>query len=268
MQYIFKLSGESLGMATAEVQALFEIFNFDFKFLKGKNNFVSVKSDATEKLILELCERSAFIKKAYFNGRKIWEVHKGRFLDREPMKKPAFHPTTLKPKLARALANLARAKKGKLLLDSFCGTGSILIEAAILGVKVVGIDFDEKMLYLAKKNLDFYKKKYKYRNYKLINGDATQLEKIFSKNSIDAIATDLPYGRSSRASLKNLEDLYKQFLLSAYEVLKNKKYLAFFYPNHINAKKLINKRNWKLISEGELYVHGGLTRKLLVLQKR
>ncbi len=270
MQYVFKLSGESPSLALAELEALFDIFKTNYK-IKKKNlseNSVQVESDAGLDKILDLCARSAFIKKAYLSGSTVWEVSKGRFLEREPQKKPAFHPTTLKPKLARALVNLSRAKEGEVLLDPFCGAGSVLIEAAILGMKVIGGDFDEKMISYSKRNLDFYKAGYKNKKYKLIFGDATNLEHILESNSIGAIATDLPYGRSSRSSIKNLSELYKNFFASAYSVLKNKKYLVAMYPHYINAKKCINKKQWTLVSEGELYVHGSLTRKLLVLQKQ
>ncbi|MEK6807835.1 MAG: DNA methyltransferase [Nanoarchaeota archaeon] len=315
MQYFFKLSGESFGLALAELEALFEIFVIKHKLKKKTSkNIVIAEIPSKREGILELCKRSAFIQKVYLNKLKIWEALKGRFLEREPMKKPAFHPTMLKPKLARLLVNLSGAKEGETILDPFCGAGSILIEAAVLGTKVIGTDFDSEMIARAKKNLEFYKKLYKnnlnsplvpyprtkvrgfngthlerriqgmekalhpapsragfsrffHKNLKLKVADATQLEKVFKPNSVDAIATDLPYGRSSRASLKNLEVLYKNFLTSAHTTLKNKKYLVLMYPHYINTKKQISKKQWTLISEGELYVHGGLTRKLVVLKK-
>ena len=262
MQYVFKLSGESFSIAVAELRALFEIFNFKFKIIEHDKNIIKINTNANKKIILKLCERSAFIKKTYLR-RKIWEVSKGRFLEREPQKKPAFHPTSLKPKLARALVNISRAKPKEILLDPFCGAGSILIEAGLLGIKIIGSDFDSEMITRAKKNLKFYK----IKNHKLMRSDATQLEKTFKPNSIDAIATDLPYGRSSRASLKNLAQLYNKFLISANKVLKKRKFAAIMYPHYINLPKLTNKNLWKTISKAELYVHGGLTRKILVLRK-
>jgi len=290
MQYKFKLSGESLSLASAELKALFDIFDLDFKITKTENNFANVKTRATPDLITKLCERSAFIKRAYDGDSIIWEVSKGRFLEREPQRKPAFHPTTLKPKLARALINLSRAGEGNVLLDPFCGAGSVLIEAGILGINTIGSDFDDEMIVRAKKNLIFYK----IKKHKTLIGDATGLEGILEKESVDAIATDLPYGRSSRASTKDLSKLYEKFLSSAYFVLKKNKYLAFLYPNYwnriglkpstsvrlqfknsraanfcyVDATKIYNKKIWKIISKAELYVHGSLTRKLLVLQKR
>jgi len=189
----------------------------------------------------------------------IWKAEKGRFIGREPMKKPAFHPTALKPKLARLLVNLSRAQEKELFLDCFCGTGSILIEAAIIGCKVFGVDIDKKMINASKTNLNFYK----IKKYKLINGNATQLENCFKSNSVEAIATDPPYGRSSRIGAKNIHELYKNFLKSAYKVLKRGDYLALMYPHY---EKLVIKK-FKIVTREKIYVHSSLTRNIIVLKK-
>jgi len=202
-------------------------------------------------------------KKEVYVTKVLWKVPKGRFIGREPIKKPAFHPTTLKPKLARLLVNLARAKKSKTLLDPFCGTGSVLIEAAILGCKPVGVDIDADMIKGSKTNLKFYKQK-----ASVILGNATKLHKLIKLSSIDAIATDPPYGRSTKVVAESIQHLYKDFFLSANEVLKPKHFLSVLYPHYINAKKLLNKKQWQIVFESEMYVHGGLTRKFLILQKR
>ncbi len=200
-------------------------------------------------------------------GKLLWRADAGRFLKREPNEKPFFHPTALRPKWARLLVNLTGLTEKQTLLDPFCGTGSILIEAGLLGIKPVGLDFDSRMIKGAKGNLDHYKKGYKYKSYKLIKGNATQLEKSFGHNSIDGIATDPPYGRSSIVGASSLRILYSEFLKSAYKVLKKGKYLVMLYPNNIDTLKLINKKQWQVNKIGDIYVHGSLTRKLVVLKK-
>ena len=47
-------------------------------------------------------------------------------------------------------------KKNETLLDPFCGTGGILIEAGILGINIIGSDIDKKLVYGCKENLNFY----------------------------------------------------------------------------------------------------------------
>jgi len=203
-------------------------------------------------------------KKIIYVQKLVWKAQKGRFLDREPIKKPAFHPTALKPKLARLLVNLSRVKEKELLLDAFCGTSSVLIEAALIGTRIAGNDIDEDMINASKINLKFYK----ISKYNLILGNAMKLEEDFRKNSVDAIATDPPYGRSSRVGAKNILELYKGFLVSANNILKKGRYLAMLYPHYAKIEKFINKGKWKTVDRGSWYVHGGLTRKCLVLQKR
>lgn len=194
----------------------------------------------------------------------IWKAEKGRFKDREPQKKPAFHPTALKPKLARLLVNLSRVKEKELLLDPFCGTSSTLIESALIGTKIIGVDMDSKMINASKTNLDFYKIKF----YGLLHGNALKLEEHFKPNSVYAIATDPPYGRSSKIGAPNLRSLYSGFLKSAHSILEKNRYVAMLYPHYAKIENLVNKKSWKVVNRGEIYVHSSLTRKVLVLQKK
>lgn len=190
----------------------------------------------------------------------IWKKEKGRFKEREPIKKPVFHPTSLKPKLARLIINLSKCKEKEILLDPFCGTGSVLIEAAMIGCKAIGSDLDKKMVEGAKINLKFYGLKAKVKQ-----ANALELDKVFGKNSIDAIATDPPYGRSSHIGAKNIKELYEGFLKSALKVLKKGKFCALFYPHYIKFK--IPKK-WKIVDKASIYVHGGLIRKVVILRKK
>ena len=232
------------------------IYDYFAHHKNGKMPIVSLERPKTTVLFV-------ITSKEIYVTNMLWKVSKGRFKKREPMKKPAFHPTTLKPKLARLLINLSRAKKGETLLDPFCGTGSILVEAGILGIKPTGIDMDKEMIKGSRKNTAFYGVR-----ASLIEGDATKLIRTLNANSVDAIATDPPYGRSTRIGAKNIHVLYKDFLSSAHKILKKGRFVALLYPDSINAKKLMSKKQWKEIFSSSLYVHGGLTRKFLILHKR
>ncbi|MCD6434912.1 MAG: RsmD family RNA methyltransferase [Clostridiales bacterium] len=183
-----------------------------------------------------------------------WEAQTNRFKDREPNSKPAFHPTILKPWLARVLVNLARTKKE--LLDPFCGTGSILMEGALIGAKVYGSDLDSRMLDRTKENLEHFNIKAKLRKI-----DATKLSKYYKK--ISAIVTDPPYRRSSYSSKENISELYNEFLKEASVILEKNKYICLMIPKGVKIKI---PRELKLKEQAELYVHGGLTRRILVLK--
>src|SRR3989304_3748254 len=89
----------------------------------------------------------------------------------------------------------------------------------------VASDFDKKMLSGAKSNFKFYKK---FGNTNFLNSDVKDLDKHL-KNKVDAIATDPPYGRSSKVKATSIIKLYKLFLDSSSRVLKKGGHAAFFY---------------------------------------
>jgi tRNA (guanine10-N2)-dimethyltransferase len=174
-----------------------------------------------------------------------------KFMERRPHLRKGFHPTSMHPKLARALVNLSRIKKGQTLLDPFCGTGGILIEAGLLGYKLKGNDIDEKMIEMTKKNLKQYKLK-----AKLTKKDALKI-----KDQVDAIVTDLPYGKGSYHSI-NLDELYKRFFEKAYTLLKPGKYLVAVFP-----KKTRPLKGFKVLKEIRFYMHSSLTRHIIISKK-
>jgi len=196
----------------------------------------------------------------FFSGEKkiycgilIKNVGKG-FSFRRPHLRPGFHPASLNPKIARVMVNLTGIKKGQTLLDPFCGVGGILIEAALIGCNVVGVDIDRKMLYKARRNLEFFS----IKKYKLIEGDATKI-KIKSK----FIATDPPYGRSSSLHKRKREELYNEFIKNVEKnILKKGGKICIILPSGIELRTRLKK-----IAEIKQYVHKSLIRKIFVYKK-
>jgi tRNA (guanine10-N2)-dimethyltransferase len=168
--------------------------------------------------------------------------------------RPAMHPTSLHPRLARAIVNLTEIKKGETLLEPFCGSGGILIEAGLIGCKAIGYDIDNQMLKMAEKNLKFYK----IKNYKLEKRDSLKLKEKF-----DYIVTDLPYGLNSPST--GLKELYENFLKTLDKILDKKAVIIF--PHFINFKKLLNHTKLKIENEFSFYIHKNLTRKIIVFKK-
>ncbi|NIP34812.1 MAG: methyltransferase domain-containing protein, partial [Thermoplasmata archaeon] len=68
--------------------------------------------------------------------------------------RPFSHPISLHPKYARAMVNLAKVPLGGRILDPFCGTGGVLIEAALLGYEPLGSDIDPRMVEGSRRNLE------------------------------------------------------------------------------------------------------------------
>ncbi len=105
--------------------------------------------------------------------------------------RPFSHPISLHPKYARAMVNLAMVPLGGRILDPFCGTGGVLIEAALLGYEPLGSDIDPRMVEGSKRNLEAMGLK-----------AGVEVADVSDAGGIlggppDAIVTDPPYGRST-----------------------------------------------------------------------
>jgi len=140
-------------------------------------------------------------------------INRSAYETRNPQNKPFFHPGVLMPRVARAITNLSKIKHGELFLDPFCGTAGILIEAGILGARVLGIDAQGKIVRGACMNLSAFE-----LDYTLVKGDARMMP--FQEGTINAIVTDPPYGRSAAVLAESLENLYFCALKDIQRVLK------------------------------------------------
>ncbi|HDJ89951.1 MAG TPA: hypothetical protein ENG40_04585 [Thermoprotei archaeon] len=177
-----------------------------------------------------------------------------------PIKRPFFHPSTLTPEMARLLVNMTLNPHVNVILDPFCGTGSILIDLSIRKVYNIGIDIHWKFAQGAKSNLKYYK----LDGYSdLIVADSCLIP--IRKNSIDGIATDPPYGRLSSTYQKDIQSLYDTFLKQVSIILKKNKRVSFLYPKQ--CIKIHKDYNLKMIIRKEIYVHSKLTRVLVVGEK-
>lgn len=98
------------------------------------------------------------------------------------------------PKIARMMINLAEQPQTALLLDPFCGSGTILQEALLLGyTNLTGTDISAKAVVNTKKNIAWLKEKKRLTTTpKILVSDVANLPSLFEKNSFHAIVTE-PY---------------------------------------------------------------------------
>lgn len=80
--------------------------------------------------------------------------------------------------------------EGENLLDIGMGTGTLAIIAAKKGVKVTGIDYSEKMLDVARKNL---KNENLSESVKIIKMPVIDLDEAFPNNSFDKVTATLSF---------------------------------------------------------------------------
>ncbi|EHR79863.1 tRNA (guanine-N2)-dimethyltransferase [Thermococcus litoralis DSM 5473] len=197
-------------------------------------------------------------------GKKLWVGIRERFFKAKPFnerkadQRPFYKPIALPPRVARAMVNLARAKKE--VLDPFMGTGGILIEAGLMGLKVYGVDLRRDMVEGAKRNLEHYGVK----NYVLKQGDATKLRELFPDKTFEAVATDPPYGSSATLGGRKREELYKKALSSIYDVLDG--YLSIAFPAQFNAEIVAEKIGFEVLEKYYQRVHSSLDRYFYVMR--
>jgi tRNA (guanine10-N2)-dimethyltransferase len=208
------------------------------------------------------CLIVGFLTDRFVLGRLIRSLDGTRFPSRHPKDRPFFHPGVLLPRTARAVVNLTRVKPGEKLVDPFCGTGGILIEAGLIGAEVHGCDIDAEKVRGCEKNLGYYG----IKNYKTHIADARGLWEEYS-NFFDALATDPPYGISASTKGLGLDELYRESIESFYKMLKDGKYACLVAPHAVRTEEYAEKAGFQIIEKHLERVHRSLTRKILVMRK-
>jgi tRNA (guanine10-N2)-dimethyltransferase len=182
----------------------------------------------------------------------------GLIAPRRPRKRPVFHPSTMPPKIARCMVNLARAKPGGTFSDPFSGVGGISIEAAVLGCDVVAMDADLRMLRGARRNLRYFG----LDAVGFVHGDARRTP----FHDLDAVATDPPYGRGSSTLGQKTTNLVKDFLGGASGSLKKGGHVCISSPIEIQIEDYAAEAGLKMRERHLAKVHRSLTRQFVVLQ--
>jgi len=144
--------------------------------------------------------------------------------DRKVAERPFFSPISLHPRYARALINILQVKEGQTLLDPFCGTGGILLEAAAMGIKALASDISEEMIQGTKQNMDHFE--LCLSGYAV--ADISDIAFIFPDT--DAIVTDPPYGRSASTNGEETGPLYIRTLEAAVGCLREGGRLGIVVP--------------------------------------
>lgn len=203
--------------------------------------------------------RALITDNAVYVGVKKLEINRSLFEKRKVQNRPFFSPISLHPRLARVLVNLSSVRKDQVLLDPFCGTGGILLEAGLIGVKVIGSDIEDKMIVGSKRTLDFYN----IDNYHLYCSDIGKIKSF--ANSVDAVVTDLPYGKSTTTKRESLVDLYERSFKNIYDVVKKEGRVVV----GLSDKNMISigEKYFKSIRCHEFKEHRSLTRYFTVFQK-
>jgi len=192
-------------------------------------------------------------------GLKLAEILPKPFVERRPTKKLFFHPSAMQAKLARCMVNLAKPKTNELVLDPFCGTGGMLIEAALIGCRVLGSDIKRRMARGASRNMAYFK----IEPEGIVVADAQSLP----ITNVDCVVTDPPYGRSATTVKRTTKQIVEEVLTSVRVLLDNGQRICMASPKTLNVGLMGTALGYKHLESHFVYVHRSLTREIAVFEK-
>jgi tRNA (guanine10-N2)-dimethyltransferase len=192
-------------------------------------------------------------------GLKTAEIILKPFSERRPRKRPAFHPAAMQAKLARAMVNLAQPRKGDLVLDPFCGTGGMLVEAGLIGCRIVGFDAKPQMLRGGLKNVRYYG----IKPEGLVIADA----RYPPVTKVDCIVTDPPYGRSASTLGTTTNLIVEDFLSAVGDTISRGRRICMAAPKTVRVVDIGENAGFRYRESHFVYVHRSLTREIVVFEK-
>jgi tRNA (guanine10-N2)-dimethyltransferase len=184
------------------------------------------------------------------------EIDDRGFGERRPGLRPFFHPSSMHPRLARAMVNLSGARLSSRFLDPFCGSGGILLEAEMIGCESIGEDIDPAMCQGSKENL-------RALGIQSPNVCVADARKIPLKE-VDAIATDPPYGRSSSTMGSQTFALVEESLREMTSILRLHGKICISLPSDLDVRKF-KLEGLRILETHPFRVHRSLTRNVVTL---
>ena len=192
-------------------------------------------------------------------------------------------------KLARMMVNLASPDSNSRLLDPFCGSGTILMEAVLIGVKhIFASDISPAAISNSEANLEWLFRKYNLNrqnfNLKLQIADIRNLEKISGLSAVDAIVTEPflgpplympPDENQSKNIIAQLSPLYRDSLIIFRRLLSSGGKIVMIFPFirgrdniYFLDKKIIQNSNFRILNSF-LYSSPGqfIGREIIVMEK-
>jgi tRNA (guanine10-N2)-dimethyltransferase len=206
----------------------------------------------------ELVVRALLCEGVCIIGRTLTAIDRSHFESRRPLRRPYFYPGVLLPRIARAAINLTGICSNEILFDPFCGTGGVLLEGGLVGARILGSDVDSRMVLGTRLNLDYYD-----IEGVLLVQDAQRL--ALRDECVDAVTTDLPYGRSVSIHAKTLKQLTIAAVSEIFRVLKRDRRAVLISNSPINRELL--DAGFTIEQRHAQYVHKSLTRELAVVRK-
>ncbi|MFA6427252.1 MAG: DNA methyltransferase [Candidatus Magasanikbacteria bacterium] len=239
----FSISGDNAKTAALAVKKNLKSLGKSVRFIEPKNTATILHNNLIEKK-----GDFTIVGKDVFVTVAIQDIEEFTKRDFDRPGSDSFSGM-IPPKLARIMINLAQVDHNSIILDPFCGSGTVLTEALSMGyTNLIGSDISEKAIADTKKNIEWLQSNFKsldpdlgfqISNFKLFISPAQSINKIISKPGIEAIITE-PYlgkplkGNETRSQLEKQAEELKQLYIDSFksfkQALKLKGVIVFIFP--------------------------------------
>ena len=148
---------------------------------------------------------------------------------------------------------------GDLILDPFCGTGTMLVEAGLMDCRVIGFDVQPRMVIGSFQNLLYYGVE--------PEGMAVADAKHLPIAKIDCIVTDPPYGRLATTRGEKTGHIVEGMLSTIDDTLPKGRRICMASPKSIKISEIGRQLGFKRVEAHFIYVHRSLTREIVVFER-
>lgn len=172
----------------------------------------------------------------------------------------------LKPNVAYALLRLPHLDgPPDVFLDPFCGSGTILLEAAALwpDTRLLGNDWDDDAVAGARMNVDTAGLS---DRIELHESDSWYLAETFADVDVDLIVTNPPFGQRLGSSM-DFRPFYRRLLEQAAAVLRSDGYLVLLVLRQGAFNKMLRNTDAFDVRHVRVIEIGGLYPRVFVLQR-
>ena len=145
--------------------------------------------------------------------------------------------------LAYAMVRCAAVKHGDLVVDPFCGSGTLLLEALEMygkSIKCKGMDVSKRSADGARENA--LAEGYGIDVCEFVCSDARGLRRHLQDESVDAIVTNLPWGvMTGHKNASDLHTMYEVFLRTSWYALKDNARIVMLVLRGLQLTRIIRK---------------------------
>lgn len=253
----FQFNKQNLGL---KLKKYFSVENISSRFVISREKTLSSVVVTQNKLIARGIEFVLIKEEKKILIGETLSVQPFKDLSRRDYGRPARDDQSgmLPPKLAQIMINLAQVRNfDDVIVDPFCGSGTILSEAMLAGYKhLFGSDLSARAIDDTHKNISWIRELYDIKDVKLkiLVKNVTNLSKFIKANLAEAIITE-PFLGPQRGLIdfktvaRNLEELYSLALKEFQIVLHSGGRVVMIWPMFYGQKPITpNYNGFKMLN--------------------